>query len=100
MGLLGFITVVAYFDRRFLRWYFRRLVEAIILSGVLGLFGFAFIDNAGHLGGLVAGLLLGWLFLRNKEQGIEKRERLFRFAGSAAVVLLCFIAAFTVYRMV
>ena len=97
MGLLGFITIAAYFDRnKYPPKYFRQMIEAIVSIGVLGLVGLAFIDNAAHFGGLVGGLLLGWFFLR-REQG--SREKLLQFGGIAALVVLGFIAAFAVYRL-
>jgi rhomboid protease GluP len=99
MGLVGFITVAAYFDRaRYPAKYFRRIVGLIIFTGLLGLFGFAFIDNAAHLGGLVGGLLFGWFIFRN-QQWLKEKRRLFNYAGGAALLLLGFIAVFTIYRL-
>ena len=99
MGLLGFITIAAYFDStRYPPKYFRHLIEAIVSTGVLGLFGFAFIDNGAHLGGLVGGLLLGWLLFRN-EQWIREKGKLFNYAGVAALLVLGSFAGFAVYRM-
>jgi len=99
MGLLGFITIAAYFDRtRYPPRYFRLMIEAIISVGLLGLFGFAFIDNAGHLGGLVGGVLLGWLCFRRNERWTNENEKLVKFSGAAALVLLMLTAGFAVYH--
>ncbi len=101
MGLLGFITVAAYFDKtKYPPRYFRLMVQAIISVGLLGIFGFAFIDNAGHFGGLVGGLLLGWLGFRRNERWITENERLVKFAGAAALGALMLTAAFAVYRLI
>lgn len=100
MGLLGFITVATYFDKtKYPPRYFRLMVQAIISIGLLGIFGFAFIDNAGHLGGLVGGLLLGWLCFRRNEQWITKNEKLIKFGGATALVALTLTAAFAVHRL-
>ena len=100
MGLLGFVTIAAHFDRtKYPPKYFRRMIEAIVSVGVLGLIGFAFIDNAAHAGGLVAGLLLGWFLLRRNEQRIKEKERLFSLGGLASLLVLGFFAAFALYRM-
>ncbi len=99
MGLLGFITIAAYFDRtRYPPRYFRIMIEAIISVGLLGLFGFAFIDNAGHLGGLVGGLLLGWLCFRRNERWINENEKLVKLGGAAALVGLVLTAGLAVYH--
>lgn len=100
MGLLGFITIAAYFDRtKYPPKYFRQSIQAIVLVGAFGLFGFAFIDNAAHLGGLVGGLLLGWFLFRRNGQQMKAQEKLLRFAAPAALLALGVIAAIAAYRM-
>lgn len=100
MGLLGFITIAAYFDKtRYPPRYFRQMIEAIVLVGVFGLVGFSFIDNAGHFGGLVSGLFLGWLFLRNNEQQIKEKEKLLKLGGAVAFLALGVISTIAVSRM-
>jgi membrane associated rhomboid family serine protease len=100
MGLLGFITIAARFDKtKYPPRYFRLMIEAIVSIGLLGLFGFAFIDNAAHLGGLVGGLLLGWLCFRRNERWITDNERLVQISGAASLFVLTLIAAFTVNRL-
>ena len=99
MGLLGFITMAAYFDKtRYPSKYVRQMIEAIILVGLFGLVGFAFVDNAGHFGGLVGGLILGWLFLRKNEL-VKTKEKLLELGGAAALLALGVISAIAVYRM-
>lgn len=100
MGLLGFITMAAHFDRnKYPPKYLRQNIEAIVLVGAFGLFGFAFIDNAGHLGGLVGGLFLGLLLLRRNGQRSKAQERLLQIGTLGAFVALVVIAVYAVYRM-
>jgi membrane associated rhomboid family serine protease len=103
MGLLGFITMDAYFDRtKYPPKYLRNLIEAIVFVGIFGLVGFAFIDNAAHLGGLCGGLLLGWALLRgsNKPFGNEKFEKRVAFLGVMALIVLGFGVVVAVWQMV
>ena len=100
MGLLGFITIAAYFDKtRYPPRYFRQMIEAIVLVGVFGLVGFSFVDNAGHLGGLVSGLFLGWFFLKKNEHWIKEKKNLLELGGVASLLALGVISAIAVYRM-
>ena len=75
------------------------MIEAIVLVGVFGLVGFSFIDNAGHFGGLVSGLFLGCLFLRNNEQQIKEKEKLLKLGGAIALLALGVISTIAVSRM-
>jgi membrane associated rhomboid family serine protease len=100
MGLLGFITMAAYFDRtRFPPRYFRIMMEGIVSVGLLGLFGFAFIDNGAHLGGLLCGLWLGWICFRNKARWIKAHASLIKAGGAVALFALTVITAYAVQRL-
>ncbi|MFK7850299.1 MAG: rhomboid family intramembrane serine protease [Akkermansiaceae bacterium] len=57
MGWLGFLLVFETLHSRLVpKSSRRRLIGGIILTGVIGLVGYKFIDNAAHAGGLVAGM--------------------------------------------
>ena len=100
MGLLGFITMAAYFDRtRYPPRYFRLMIEAIGFIGVFGLLGFAFIDNGAHLGGLLCGLWIGWLCFKEKGRWIKDHEKLIKVGGAVALFAVTVITAYTVQRL-
>jgi len=57
MGWLGFLLVFETLHARLVpRSARRRLLAGIVLTGVIGVIGYRFIDNAAHAGGLVAGM--------------------------------------------
>lgn len=57
MGLLGFLLVFESLNAKLVpRLARRRLAAGVILMGVIGAVGMSFIDNAAHVGGLLAGM--------------------------------------------
>ena len=57
MGWLGFLLVFETLHARLVpRSARRRLLSGVVMTGLIGLVGYRFIDNAAHLGGLVAGM--------------------------------------------
>lgn len=102
MGLLGFITTAAHFDeRRYPPKYLRNSIETIVMIGMFGLVGFAFVDNAAHLGGLCGGLLLGWLLLRpyNQESDARRTEGQLTIVGITALVIVALIALMAIVKI-
>lgn len=60
MGWLGFLLIFESLHRRLgTRSARRRLLAGLLLTLVMGIIGYRFIDNAAHLGGLLAGMLYG-----------------------------------------
>jgi membrane associated rhomboid family serine protease len=65
MGLLGFLVVFGYYRQHLLPTGFvRSLLTSIAFIVALGLMAYDLIDNAAHLGGLLAGVILGIAFIR------------------------------------
>ena len=57
MGWLGFLLVFETLHSKLVpRSARRRLVGGVLITGLIGLVGYRFIDNAAHIGGLVAGM--------------------------------------------
>jgi membrane associated rhomboid family serine protease len=60
MGLLGFLMVFESWHAKLVpRLARRRLSAGLVLMGVIGALGMSFIDNAAHVGGLLAGVVYG-----------------------------------------
>lgn len=58
MGLLGFLLVFESLNSKLVpRLARRRLVAGVVLMGVIGALGMSFIDNAAHVGGVLAGMV-------------------------------------------
>jgi membrane associated rhomboid family serine protease len=100
MGLLGFLTVAAYLDReKYPPKFFKLLIEGIIFVAILGVVGFAFVDNAAHLGGILGGLVLGWIFLRRMSKGDQGIKRRLPLMGVISLVLIGLIALIAIRQM-
>lgn len=70
LGLYGFLGVLAWRNREETPGLFKQLLTGIGLTALIGFVGFQFIDNAAHLGGLLAGLGMGALIVpRGMSQG-------------------------------
>jgi len=106
VGLLGYITVYAFRRRRFISPQFRK--SLLINIGFLFLFGlvlYKVVDNFGHLGGLLTGVVYGLVQIPSNEF-IDPRgtSRLTKYAGEAALfvyVAAALLAAFLIvaYRL-
>ncbi len=58
MGLLGFLLVFESLNAKLVpRLARRRLAAGVVLMGVIGALGMSFVDNAAHVGGLLAGMV-------------------------------------------
>jgi membrane associated rhomboid family serine protease len=98
MGLVGFLAVLGYRRKEILpSGFFKSILISICFMGVIGLVGFAVIDNAAHLGGLVAGVVFG-LVLIKRADGISLTDvsRLVRGLGWASLLAIAAISLFSI----
>ena len=101
MGWLGFLLVFEALHRRLVpRPASRRLLAGVVLTGIVGLIGFRFIDNAAHLGGLLAGMLYAIIVF---PRSISPRRPIAtitdRLAGVLALWILMFSALCAVWQI-
>jgi membrane associated rhomboid family serine protease len=101
MGWLGFLLVFETLHSRLVpKSARRRLAAAVVLTGMIGLIGHAFIDNAAHAGGLVAGMLYAAIVFPKSSSVYRPQSTLTdRIAGTAALVVCIACAAFTVWKI-
>lgn len=102
MGLVGFLAVLGYRRKEILPpGFFKSILMNICFMGVIGLVGFAIIDNAAHLGGLLAGAVCGMVFI--KKDGVAnlaKASRLVRALGLASLLVIAVISLFSIVKIV
>lgn len=92
MGLIGFLAVLGWRRReRVPAGLLRTILVNVAIVGSTGLAGILVVDNAGHLGGFVGGLLLGLLLVPavRPEDGVGwKPSRALRAGGGIAMAAL------------
>ena len=102
MGLIGFLVVVGWRHKSAVPAnFFQNLLLNLALIAIVGFIGRNFIDNAGHLGGLLAGLALGFGLISAKAparqfeptENVRKLSQFFRalvLVTAAATCLLMY----------
>ena len=101
MGWLGFLLVFETLHQRLVpRRARRRLAAGVFLTALIGLIGYRFIDNAAHAGGLIAGMLYGWIVFPPSSSPNRPRSTVTdRVAGGLALAVLGASAAFAILRI-
>ncbi len=101
MGWLGFLLVFESLHGRLVpRHARRRLLAGVLLTLLIGLIGYRFIDNAAHAGGLLAGMLYAAIVFPKSSSAFRPRSTITdRIAGSAALLILTTSAFFAVLRI-
>lgn len=101
MGWLGFLLVFESLHGRLIpQKARRRLIAGVLLTGLFGIIGYRFIDNAAHAGGLLAGMLYAAIvFPKSFSPNRPKSTLTDRIAGSTALAVLMFSAVFAVRKI-
>ena len=101
MGWLGFLLVFESLHANLVpRRASRRLIAGVLLTGMIGLIGYRFIDNAAHAGGLLAGMLYAAIVFPKSTSPLRPRSTITdRIAGACALGVLVLSALFAVSKI-
>ncbi len=101
MGWLGFLLVFETLHSELVpRSAKRRLLGGVLMTAVIGLVGYRFIDNAAHFGGLAAGMAYAAIVF--PKSGSVMRPRMNatdRLVGMGSMAAIAASAVFAVFRM-
>lgn len=99
--MIGFLAVSAYIYKEiFPREYFKALLQNIGLMVLIGIVGFAVIDNAAHAGGLLCGTGLGFLLLKKKGAYPVEPSNAIKIFSVACLVAIVLTAVFCIWVLV
>ena len=101
VGVIGYLVVYAFRRRQFVSAEFRRnLLINIGFILVFGLVLFQIVDNYGHIGGLVTGIVYGVIQIpADAYQNPQNAGKLTRALGAGALGIYIAATAFSVYLL-
>jgi membrane associated rhomboid family serine protease len=101
MGWLGFLLVFETLHSALVpRSAKRRLIGGVLMTALIGLVGYRFIDNAAHFGGLLAGMVYaGIVFPKSVSVLRPKINATDRIVGMASLAVIAASAFLAVIRM-
>jgi membrane associated rhomboid family serine protease len=102
MGWLGFLLVFETLHSALVpRSAKRRLIGGVLMTALIGLVGYRFIDNAAHFGGLLAGMVYAAIVFPKSSSVMRPRMNATdRIVGIGSLAVIAASAIFAVSRMV
>ena len=101
MGWLGFLLVFETLHSKLVpRSSRRRLIGGVVMTALIGLVGYRFIDNAAHFGGLLAGMAYAGIVFPKSASALRPRMNLTdRILGLASMSVIACCAVLAVMRI-
>ncbi|MFM2199725.1 MAG: hypothetical protein RLZZ505_3157 [Verrucomicrobiota bacterium] len=102
MGWLGFLLVFETLHTALVpRSAKRRLIGGVLMTALIGLVGYRFIDNAAHFGGLLAGMAYAAIVFPKSSSVMRPKMNITdRIVGMGSMVVIAVSSIFAVWRMV
>jgi membrane associated rhomboid family serine protease len=101
MGILGFLLVFEFMRRALVpETATRRLLAGVVITAVIGVIGFKWIDNAAHGGGMLAGMLYAFaLFPKSSSTQRPREMGADRLVGAVALGILVISAGWACLKL-
>ena len=101
MGWLGFLLIFESLHTKLVpRSAKRRLIGGVVMTGLIGLIGYRFIDNAAHFGGLLAGMVYAAIVFPRSASVMRPRTTLMdRSVGAASLLVIAASGAYAIMKM-
>ncbi len=101
VGLIGYLAVYSFRRRQFISPEYRRsLLMNIGLILVFGIALFSYIDNYGHIGGLVAGAVYGFFQIpANAYTDPRQAGKFARITGKLSLAFIALVSVFSIFKM-
>lgn len=101
MGWLGFLLVFETLHSKLVPSSARRrLIGGVFMTGLIGLVGYRFIDNAAHFGGLLAGMAYAAIVFPKSVSVLRPRMTVTdRIVGGASLAVIAVSGAYAIVKM-
>lgn len=102
MGWLGFLLVFESLHGELVpRKARRRLLAGVLLTALIGIIGYRFIDNAAHIGGLLAGMLYAVIVFPKSNSPARPRTTITDLvAGALAILVILLSTLFAMMKII
>jgi membrane associated rhomboid family serine protease len=101
LGLIGFLAVLGIKQKQILPPGFAKSVGInVAIIAAMGILAYSIIDNAAHLGGFIAGIAMGIIFVHSDKRSLPLETEInVRIAGITALIVTVGFAVLAAFRI-